>query len=84
MIRSLILAAAAAVGSGDADRAARLRGAADVLKEPLGDVATPMTILRLADPADTARAQMGDEAFDRAYQLGRRLSIEEAIALVRG
>ena len=84
MIRSLILAAAAAVGSGDTDRAARLRGAADVLKEPLGDVATPMTILRLADPADAARAQMGAEAFDRAYQLGRRLSIEEAIALVSG
>ena len=88
VIRALLLAAVVAVADEDADveteRAARLCGAVDILKEPLGQVATPMTMLRLEDPAVTARRVLGDEAFDREFQAGRALGLDDAVALVRG
>ena len=75
VIRALLLAAVVAVADADADveaeRAARLCGAVDTLKEPLGQVATPMTMLHLEDPAVTARRLLGDEAFERAFESGR-------------
>jgi hypothetical protein len=67
----------------ESERAARLCGAVDTLKEPLGQVATPMTMLGLEDPAVTARRLLGDEAFERAFESGRRLSLDDAVALVR-
>jgi predicted ATPase len=67
----------------ESERAARLCGAVDTLKEPLGQVATPMTMLGLEDPSVTARRLLGDEAFERAFESGRRLSLDDAVALVR-
>ena len=79
----LTMAAALALGEGDAERAARLGGAAAVLIEPLGNVATPMQLLRMDDPVPAARAAMGDEAFDAAYAAGRSVSLDEALELAR-
>ena len=78
------LAAAVAVEEGDLDRAARLSGAGDILREPLGEMATPMRTLGIDDPAAVARAALGDEAFERAYAAGRALTLDQVVALVRG
>ncbi len=77
----LTMAAALALGEGEPERAARLSGAAAVLMEPLGHVATPMQLLRMDDPVPAARAALGDQAFEAAYAAGRTLSLDEALEL---
>jgi predicted ATPase/class 3 adenylate cyclase len=84
LVRSLILAAAVAVEEGDLERAATLSGAGDVLREPLGEMATPMRTLGIEDPAAVARTGLSDEAFERAYAAGRALTVDEVTALVGG
>jgi predicted ATPase/class 3 adenylate cyclase len=81
-VRILVLAAASAVVAGDLEMAAKLSGAYDVLREPLGDVATPIKTLNLADPAVQARERLGDEAFESAYAAGRAMSLDEVSALL--
>jgi predicted ATPase/class 3 adenylate cyclase len=83
VVRLMISAAAAANGEGDFERAARLRGAADELKAPLGDIALPMEILGIADPAIAARAALGDAAYEAEYEAGRGLSFDEITGLVQ-
>ena len=83
MVRVVIMAAATAILEGDLERAATLSGAGDVLREPLGEMATPMTTLGLEDPAAAARTRLGDEAFERSYQKGRGLTLEETGDLLR-
>lgn len=80
VVRVLVLAAAVAVAAGDLTLAARLSGAVDTLREPLGDVATPVQILGLEDPAKASRVGLGEAAFEEAYQAGRTASLEEIIA----
>ena len=64
--RILVLAAASAAVAGDFEIAAKLCGAYDVVREPLGDLATPITTLNIPDPMVQAREGLGDEAFERA------------------
>ena len=82
MVRQLMLTAAADVFTGDLETVARLCGAYDVMREPLGDMATPIDTLHLPDPAVQAREGLGDEAFERAYAEGRALSLDEVAALL--
>jgi predicted ATPase len=82
MVRVLVLAAASAVVVGDMELAARLSGATDVLREPLGDVATAVQTLHIPDPADEARERLGDAAFERAYAAGRALTQDEVASLL--
>ena len=82
MVRQLMLTAAAAVVAGELDLAARLCGAYDAMREPLGEMATPIDTLHLPDPAVQARDGLGDEAFERAYAEGRALSLDEVAALL--
>jgi predicted ATPase/class 3 adenylate cyclase len=84
LVRILIIAAAVAVEEGDLGRAAMLSGAGDVLREPLGEMATPMRTLGIADPAVQAQAGLGEEAFQRALAAGRALTLDEVMALVAG
>jgi predicted ATPase/class 3 adenylate cyclase len=79
----LTMAASLALGEGDADRAARLNGATASLMEPLGNVGTPIQLLRMTDPMPATRAALGDEAFEAAYAAGRSLSLDEALELAR-
>jgi len=51
--------------------------------EPLGNVGTPMQLLRMTDPMPATRAALGDEAFEAAYAAGRSLSLDEALELAR-
>lgn len=82
MVRSLMLAGASAVVAGEFERAATFNGAYDRLREPLGEMATPIRTLNLADPATEAHAALGDEAFERAYAAGRAMTIDEVEALI--
>jgi predicted ATPase/class 3 adenylate cyclase len=83
IVRVLILSAALAIASGDPSRAARASGAADVLREPLGDIATPIQLLRLEDPAVAARAALGDERFAIEYAAGRALDLAQMVDALR-
>jgi hypothetical protein len=55
-------------------------GAADAMKAPLGDVATPMQLLRVADPSIAAREALGDDAFVAAFDFGGRMTLDEVVA----
>jgi tetratricopeptide (TPR) repeat protein len=81
--RGLILTSILATKTGDFERAAKLRGAADEVMRPLGNIATPMQILRLEDPAIAAREALGDEGYSEAYEAGRALSLDEIAELLR-
>jgi len=83
VVRVAIIGAAVAVAEGDFERAALLSGAGAALKEPLGEIATPLRMLRIEDPAPAARAGLGGAAFDEAFSAGRAMSLEALVALVR-
>jgi ATP/maltotriose-dependent transcriptional regulator MalT len=72
-----------ALAQGNAERAALLAGAADGM-EPFGLGAWAIQTKRNAILRDEIRAALGDDAFDRAYAAGTRLSQRETLALVRG
>ena len=78
-------AAGVAAASHDGDRAARLWGAADALREAIGTPRPPGTGAEdvAADLART-RVELGEEAFDRAWQAGRGAALEQSMALVTG
>jgi hypothetical protein len=42
-----------------------------------------MKLLGLEDPAAAARAGLGAEAFEEAYQAGRALTLDEVAGLLR-
>jgi predicted ATPase/class 3 adenylate cyclase len=83
VVSLLIMAAALAIAENDPKRAALLSGAAAVLKEPLGDIATPIQLLGLEDPAPAARSELGDDAFEATYGAGRAMSLDQMIDLVQ-
>ena len=65
---------------GQPERAARLFGAADVLRESVG---VPLPANERADHeryVDAVRAALGDESFAAAWDAGRALRLDEAIA----
>ena len=76
-------AAGVAAAASDGDRAARLWGAADALRDAIGTPRPPSTGADdvAADLART-RDELGEEAFDRAWQAGRVAALEESMALV--
>ncbi len=79
----LTIAAALAIAEDDPQRAAALSGAAAVVAEPLGAVATPMQLMGLDDPVRAARSALGDDAFEAAYAAGGALSMDEAIEMAQ-
>jgi non-specific serine/threonine protein kinase len=75
--------AAIAATRGDADRAARLLGAADALIERMG-ASHEEFLDRSRQALLTARGLLGEATFDAAWANGRTLGIEDALALARG
>jgi hypothetical protein len=75
----LIVAACAGVAQGDAERAARLFGAAERIRAAGGSFIE--ADLRLAHEHDVAaaRAALGDEAFAAAWAEGRAMTLEQAV-----
>ena len=82
MVRELMVAAASAASVGDLTLAAQLSGAYDVLREPLGEMATPIKTLNLPDPMAQAREGLGEEAFANAYAGGRAMTLDEVASLL--
>lgn len=67
--------------AGDAPNAVRLWGAADRLREGLGHVRPPSIAGPLVLPIDSARRELGEQAYLSLGQEGRAYSTEQAIAL---
>lgn len=72
--------AAIALNSGQATRAARLVGAATALRERSGSSLWPKERVRFEQTVARARAELGDEIFDREFAAGRALPLAEAVA----
>ena len=72
--------AALAAGSGETERAAKLAGAAEHLRESIGyEIELAERRFRDAYTAEL-KTKMDEEAFIKAYEQGRKLKQEEAIA----
>lgn len=64
---------------GDAARAARLFGAAEMLLESLDAVLDPGGSLNYGRDLAAARTQLGEEAFEEAWAEGRAMTFEKAV-----
>src|SRR5262249_34525659 len=71
--------AAVAVAQAQPERAARLFGAAEALREAMGAPLPPADRPEHARAVASARTALGDEAFAAAWVEGRALSMEAAI-----
>jgi len=71
--------AAVAIAQGRAELGVRLLGANAAIREKLGG-GPPPEWLRLGDPFTTARASLGDEAYQAAWDAGMAMSVDEAVA----
>jgi non-specific serine/threonine protein kinase len=79
----LELMAPVAVGEGEAAMAARFLGAAEVARAESGEAFEPEEQELWQRTVETGRAQLGEAEWERAYQEGRGLPLEEALALAR-
>jgi predicted ATPase/class 3 adenylate cyclase len=68
--------------AGDAERAMRLAGAADALKEAVGGEAPP-ELIYLPDPRVLARRFLAESAVEAAWNAGRAMTMAEALAYAR-
>ncbi len=73
--------ALAAEADGEPDRAARLLGAAEALRDAAGTPLAAANSGGLEDAVRRASAVLGDAAFAAAHAEGRALSVDEAVAL---
>ncbi len=69
-----------AAGQDRPRRAARLWGAAEVIRERLGAPLPPAGRSRFAASVARARATLGDGAFEAAWAEGRALPLDQAVA----
>ncbi len=74
---------AVVLARGDGLRAARLLGAVDGLRERLGG-GLSRELMETTDLEQSVRAQLGPDAFDEAFQAGRRLDVDGAIGEALG
>jgi non-specific serine/threonine protein kinase len=80
MIDGLEIFAYLALGVDRPDRAARLQGAAETLRETIGLPVSPSEHIFYDADVAAARAGLGDAAFNAAWGEGRALSMEQAVA----
>jgi tetratricopeptide (TPR) repeat protein len=71
--------AAVEIASGDVARGVRLLGACAAIRERLGG-GPPPEWLRLGDPLADAREALGDAAYQRAWDAGLALTVDQAVA----
>jgi len=71
--------AAVAIATGKAELGVRLLGANAAVRERLGG-GPPPEWLRLGDPLSTAREELGDDAYQRAWDAGLAMSVDDAVA----
>jgi tetratricopeptide (TPR) repeat protein len=71
--------AAILIATGDAERGVRLLGAEAAIREQAGGGAPPEW-LRLGDPFSEAKTQLGEERYQAAWDTGRSLTVDQAMA----
>jgi non-specific serine/threonine protein kinase len=71
--------AAVRAAQGAADRAARIGGAGEALRATLTVLALPFEVESTSPFMNTARATLGEEAWQRAWEEGRAMSLEDAV-----
>jgi tetratricopeptide (TPR) repeat protein len=71
-------------GTGQAEQAARLLGAAEALREVVGQAVPPVYRRTSERVASAARAALGERSFAAAWAAGRTLAAEDAIAEALG
>ncbi|CAA9224927.1 MAG: hypothetical protein AVDCRST_MAG93-616, partial [uncultured Chloroflexia bacterium] len=76
---ALLLAATIAEGEGNTQRAARCLGAADALYTRHSALQSIVYLLAYAQTHTNIRASLDEEAFRTAWQLGRAMSLAEAL-----
>jgi predicted ATPase/class 3 adenylate cyclase len=74
--------AAKASAEGQHLRALRLAGASEAIKEAAGGHAPP-PLIDLPDPRETAREALGEAAVGAAWEEGRAMTLEQALAYAR-
>jgi hypothetical protein len=74
--------AAKASAEGRHLRALRLGGASEAIKEAAGGHAPP-PLIDLPDPREAAREVLGESAVAAAWEEGRAMTLEQAVALAR-
>jgi len=77
----LEVGAALAASANDDERAARLAGGAEGLRETVQVLAAPREKTWLSHRLDAARRRLGAARYGRAYEQGRALSLEAAVEL---
>ncbi|HUG51221.1 MAG TPA: LuxR C-terminal-related transcriptional regulator, partial [Terrimesophilobacter sp.] len=83
VLRLQALAGNAAM-AGQAERSARLLGAAETLRAEAGYRVSPFIRPLIEQAAAQASAQLGDQRYERAFENGARLDQEAAVALGLG
>ncbi|MGH7687021.1 MAG: LuxR C-terminal-related transcriptional regulator [Candidatus Dormibacteria bacterium] len=73
-----------AASAGDNQRAARLLGAAEMLRKDGGYEVSPFTRLQLEQANELAKGKLGEGTFKAAFDAGTQLDREAAIALALG
>jgi hypothetical protein len=71
---------ALAGSQGQAERAGRLYGAAAALRDAVGSPLSRAERIDVEEAIGRYRAEIGDEAWGRAWEAGRALSLEQAVA----
>jgi non-specific serine/threonine protein kinase len=72
--------ASLAAAQGHAERAVRLRGAAEALREAIGVPLPAVDRAQYDHYVETARAALGEKTFAAAWAEGRKMTMEEAVA----
>jgi hypothetical protein len=70
------------IARGNPVKAMRLGGASEAIKESVGGEAPP-ELIDLPDLLEAVRPLMGEEEIRTAWEEGRRMSLEEALAYAR-
>ncbi|HEY2281582.1 MAG TPA: DUF4062 domain-containing protein [Streptosporangiaceae bacterium] len=73
-----------ALAGGDLDRAARLEGSAEGLRQRVGLPAWPHLRKKEAELVAQLRQQLGASPFDQAFSAGSQLTLQQAVAFVDG
>jgi tetratricopeptide (TPR) repeat protein len=81
LVRDLEGLAAVAVAQAQFERAARLFGGLDGLREAIGQPRAPVARSDYERSVTAARARLGEETFAAAWEEGRAMSLQEAVAL---
>jgi predicted ATPase/DNA-binding SARP family transcriptional activator len=81
---SLEAIAALATATGDPKQAAALFGAAESLRDSIGGLRPPDQQPWFERAVEASRARLGESEFEAEWERGRRLPLEEALALAQG